>query len=97
MQIVFAALGIRSEWMIPGIGSVPNVPLLAAFVVLSVYTYASGLRGTAVIAVVKDLLIYATVLAAIIVIPTSLGGYAKVFAGVDASSLLLAHGAARNA
>jgi SSS family solute:Na+ symporter len=79
------------------LGSVSNVPLLAAFTVLSVYTYASGLRGTALIAVVKDVLIYATVLAAVIVIPASLGGYAKVFAGVDTGSLLLAHGDAHSA
>jgi SSS family solute:Na+ symporter len=97
MQMVFAALAIRSVWAIPGLGSVPNVPLLAAFVVLSVYTYASGLRGTALIAVAKDLLIYATVLAAIIVIPASLGGYGKVFAGVDAGAVLLAHGGVHNA
>ena len=97
MQMVFAALGIRSEWALPGVGVVPNVPLLAAFIVLAVYTYASGLRGSALIAVAKDLLIYVTVLAAVIVIPASMGGYAKVFAGVDSGGLLLAHGAAGNA
>jgi SSS family solute:Na+ symporter len=97
MQMVFAALGIRSAWAIPGLGSVSNVPLLAAFLVLAVYTYTSGLRGTALMAVAKDLLIYATVLAAVIVIPARLGGYAKVFAGVDSGALLLARGDAHNA
>ncbi len=97
MQMVFAALGIRSAWAIPGLGSVANVPLLAAFAVLAIYTYVSGLRGTAVIAVLKDLLIYVTVLASVIVIPASMGGYGKVFAGIDAGSLLLAHGTARDA
>ena len=43
----------------------------------------AGLRGTALIAVVKDILVYATVLAAIIIIPIELGGYGKIFASID--------------
>jgi len=58
--------------------------------VLAAFTYTSGLRGTALIAVVKDLLVYITVLAAIIVIPAQLGGYGKVFASVPPQQLLLA-------
>ena len=96
MQVVFAALGLPADWNIPVLGVVHNVPLLIAFVVLAAYTYASGLRGTALIAIVKDLLIYVTVLAAIIVIPAELGGYGKVFASVDAKKLLLAHGTGGN-
>jgi solute:Na+ symporter, SSS family len=38
---------------------------------------------------VKDLLIYVTVIAAIIVIPIELGGFAKIFASVPAPKLLL--------
>ena len=76
MQVVIAALGIQLCF-VPLLGRF--VPLLVAFVVLAAYTYTSGLRGTALIAVVKDFLIYATVLAAVIVIPGELGGYAKVF------------------
>ena len=41
------------------------------------------------IAVVKDMLIYITVIAAVIVIPAQLGGYAKIFASVPAPKLLL--------
>src|SRR6201996_8663972 len=59
MEVVLAALGIHGEW-----------PLIIAFVVLALYTYASGLRAPAMIAVVKDFLIYATVIAAVIIIPT---------------------------
>jgi SSS family solute:Na+ symporter len=88
MQVVIAALGIQSDWIIAGV-TVPDVPLLAAFAVLAVYTYSSGLRAPALIAVVKDFLIYATVLAAIVVIPAELGGYGKLFAGVPAKQLLL--------
>jgi solute:Na+ symporter, SSS family len=42
------------------------------------------------IAIVKDLLIYITVIAAIIVVPIQLGGYGKVFSPVPAAKLLLA-------
>jgi SSS family solute:Na+ symporter len=65
------------------------VPLIAAFIVLAAFTYTSGLRGTALIAVAKDILVYITVLAAIIIIPAQLGGYGKMFAAVPPAQLLL--------
>ena len=95
MQVVIAALGLNYAVAVPGIGSV-SVPLLAAFIVLAAYTYTSGLRGTALIAVVKDLLVYATVLAAIAVIPAELGGYGKIFASVDPKLLTLGRGTPGN-
>src|ERR1700743_1810613 len=87
MQGVIAALGLDYAVHLPLLGTV-SLPLLAAFVVLAAFTYHSGLRGTALIAVVKDILVYITVLAAIIIIPAELGGYAKVFAAVDPKLLL---------
>jgi SSS family solute:Na+ symporter len=78
MEVVLAGLGLHGEW-----------PLIIAFVILAAYTYASGIRAPAMIAVVKDILIYATVIAAVIVIPAELGGYAKIFAAVPAKNLLL--------
>ena len=42
------------------------------------------------IAVVKDLLIYITVIAAIIVVPMQLGGYGKIFGAIPPAKLLLA-------
>src|SRR6202042_1636280 len=54
------------------------------------FTYSSGLRAPASIAIVKDILIYATALAAIIIIPMQLGGFGKIFAAVPAQKLLLA-------
>jgi len=66
-----------------------ELPLLIAFVILAAYTYTSGLRAPAMIAVVKDILIYATVLAVIILIPLKLGGYGHIFAAVDPAKLLL--------
>jgi len=78
MEVVLAGLGIHGEW-----------PLIIAFVVLAAYTYASGLRAPAMIAVVKDLLIYVTVIAAVIIIPAELGGYGNIFAAVAPGKLTL--------
>jgi len=88
MEVVIAGLGIPMTITIGGI-AVPDAPLLVAFVVLAAYTYNSGLRAPAMIAVVKDALLYITVLTAVIVIPAELGGYAKIFASIDPKTLLL--------
>ena len=95
VQVVIAGLGLNYTIALPLLGNV-SVPLIAAFSVLAAYTYNSGLRGTALIAVVKDFLIYATVLAAVIVIPAELGGYAKIFASVNPKLLTLGHATANN-
>jgi SSS family solute:Na+ symporter len=68
MQVVIEALGLHGEW-----------PLAAAFVILAAYTYSSGLRAPAVIAIVKDVMLYVMVLAALILLPIKLGGYAHIF------------------
>jgi SSS family solute:Na+ symporter len=84
IQVVIGALGIS------GTGFAADLPLLVAFVVLAAFTYSSGLRAPASIAIVKDILIYITALAAVIVIPMQLGGFGKIFAAVPAQKLLLA-------
>jgi SSS family solute:Na+ symporter len=84
IQVVIGALGIS------GTGFVADLPLLVAFVVLAAFTYSSGLRAPASIAIVKDILIYATALAAVIVIPMHMGGFGKIFAAVPPQKLLLA-------
>ncbi|HZY61246.1 MAG TPA: sodium:solute symporter [Edaphobacter sp.] len=68
MQVVIEALGLRGEW-----------PLAAAFIILAAYTYSSGLRAPAVIAIVKDVMLYVMVMAAVILLPLKLGGYAHIF------------------
>jgi solute:Na+ symporter, SSS family len=78
MREVIAALGIHGEW-----------PLVAAFIILAAYTYSSGLRAPALIAIVKDIMLYTMVFAAVILIPLRLGGYAHVFS--VASSTLARH------
>ena len=72
MQVVIKSLGVTGE-----------LPLVVAFVILAVYTYASGLRAPAMIAFVKDIMIYIVVIAAIWLIPSKLGGYASVFDAAD--------------
>ncbi len=56
---------------------------------LAVFTYTSGLRAPAVIAVVKDLLVYVTVIAVMIVVPMKMGGMHAIFAAIPQSKLLL--------
>jgi Na+/proline symporter len=62
----------------PGLGN-GDLPLIVAFVILALYTYTSGLRAPAMIAFVKDVMIYVVVFAAVPVIPVQLGGYGAVF------------------
>ncbi len=84
LQVVVGGLGIS------GTGLMADLPLIIAFVVLAAFTYSSGLRAPASIAIVKDILIYITAFAAVIVIPIELGGFGKIFAAVPAKKLLLA-------
>ncbi len=88
IEVVLAGLGLHLSVTLGG--HVIELPLLIAFSVLAAYTYSSGLRAPAMIAVVKDLLIYGTVLAVLIIIPVELGGYGHIFASVAPKKLLLA-------
>ncbi len=84
LQVVIGAMGIS------GSGFMAELPLLIAFIILAAFTYSSGLRAPASIAIVKDLLIYITAFVAVIVIPIQLGGFANIFAKVPPAKLLLA-------
>jgi solute:Na+ symporter, SSS family len=84
IQVVIAAMGVSG-----GSGLVADLPLLIAFAILAAFTYSSGLRAPASIAIVKDLLIYLTAFVAVVVIPIQLGGFAKIFAAVPAKMVLL--------
>jgi SSS family solute:Na+ symporter len=74
MAAVIKALGLTGE-----------IPLIVAFVILALYTYSSGLRAPALIAFVKDIMIYIVVIAAVVIIPAKLGGYGAVFDAADAA------------
>ena len=54
--------------------TVQEISLLIAFVILAAFTYTSGLRGATLTAVFKDILIWITVIALIVVVPLSIGG-----------------------
>jgi SSS family solute:Na+ symporter len=84
LQVVIGGLGIS------GTGYAGDLPLVIAFIILAAFTYSSGLRAPASIAIVKDILIYITAAAAIIVVPLQLGGFGKIFAAVPPQKLLLA-------
>ncbi len=71
MEVSIAQMGVPVE-----------ISLFIAFIVLASYTYVSGLRAPALIAVVKDVTIWLIVLVAIIYIPTKLGGFGNIFAAV---------------
>ncbi|MEM5312571.1 sodium:solute symporter [Paraburkholderia sp. JHI869] len=73
MQVVIKGLGVTGE-----------LPLIVAFLILALYTYTSGLRAPAMIAFVKDIMIYIVVIAAVCLIPLKLGGYGHVFDMADA-------------
>ena len=61
-----------------------DLPLLIAFAVLAAYTYSSGLRAPAMIAFVKDSLIYLVIAVAVIYLPLKLGGWAGIFDAAEA-------------
>jgi SSS family solute:Na+ symporter len=82
--IALQLVGIKSVLTVLGLGGggnafVRDLPLIIAFVVLAVYTYTSGLRAPAMIAVLKDLLIYVAILVAILYLPSKMGGWPSIF------------------
>ena len=83
MEVVIGALGFPTE------GFVGHLPLIIAFVILAAFTYQSGLRAPALIAIVKDTLIFVTIFAAIVIIPAQLGGYSAIFSAVPQEKLTL--------
>jgi SSS family solute:Na+ symporter len=84
MQVVIGAMGVSGE------GLMGDLPLIIAFVILAAFTYTSGLRAPAMIAVVKDMLIYLVVISVMVFVPLELGGFGPVFAAIPAAKLTLA-------
>ncbi|MGW6279477.1 monocarboxylate uptake permease MctP [Kribbella sp. NPDC055071] len=74
MQAVFETMGLGGSNALA-----KDLPLLIAFAVLAAYTYSSGLRAPAMIAFVKDILIYLVILVAIFYLPHVLGGWHSIF------------------
>ncbi|NDU71361.1 sodium:solute symporter [Actinomadura sp. DSM 109109] len=68
IEAVLKAMGVNGHW-----------PIIIAFVILAAYTYQSGLRAPALIAFVKDVLIYLVIIVAVLYIPSKLGGWGDIF------------------
>lgn len=81
MQVIFAQYGGAQAV------TIERLSLVVAFAVLAAYTYVSGLRAPALIAFVKDTLLYVTIIAAVVIIPAKLGGWGHIF---DAAQKALA-------
>jgi solute:Na+ symporter, SSS family len=69
IQAVLTVLGVHGDW-----------PLIIAFAVLAAYTFLAGLRAPALIAFIKDTLVYLMIIVAIVYIPSRLGGWGHIFA-----------------
>lgn len=76
MEILLTVLGVPLE-----------LSLFIAFTVLALYTYISGLRAPALIAIVKDVCIWIVAIVAIISITRQLGGFGTIFAAVHHKAL----------
>jgi len=88
--IALQLVGIQAVLEVMGVGGGGNalardLPLLVAFAALAAYTYSSGLRAPALIAFVKDLLIYVVIIVAVVYIPHRLGGWGRIFDSAQAS------------
>jgi len=88
--IALQLVGIQAVLTVLGVGTssgnafVRDLPLIIAFVVLAGYTWLSGLRAPALIAFIKDTLIYVMIIVAIIYIPSRLGGWSHIFSTAGA-------------
>jgi SSS family solute:Na+ symporter len=79
IEIVLSAMGVPVTFS-----------LIVAFAIVALFTFVSGLRAPALIALVKDALIYLTVIVAVIWIPYKLGGFGEIFDSVPQATLNLA-------
>jgi SSS family solute:Na+ symporter len=86
--IALQLVGIQAVLEVAGVGGGSNwlakdAPLFVAFVVLAAYTYSSGLRAPAIIAFVKDTLIYLVIIVAILYLPSKVGGWDNIFSAAQ--------------
>src|SRR3982751_2456403 len=79
IESVLKTMGVTGDSLIAR-----HLPIIIAFAILAAYTYQSGLRAPALIAFVKDTLIYLVIIVAVIYIPYKLGGWEKIFGAAQA-------------
>lgn len=78
MQVVLAQMGVPVE-----------LALFIAFLILAGYTYISGLRAPAMMAAVKNGMVWIVVILALVIAVPRLGGWSHIFASVPQNHLLL--------
>lgn len=79
IEAVLKAMGVTGESPLAR-----HLPTIVAFAILAAYTYQSGLRAPALIAFVKDTLIYLVIVVAVVYLPYRLGGWDRVIAAAEA-------------
>jgi SSS family solute:Na+ symporter len=78
IEAVLKTMGVTGESTVAR-----HAPIIIAFAILAAYTYQSGLRAPALIAFVKDGLIYIVIATAIIYLPSKLGGWDHIFSAAS--------------
>jgi len=87
--IALQLVGIQAVLTVMGVGGsattgfLHDLPLIIAFIILAGYTFVSGLRAPALIAFIKDTLIYVMIIVAIIYIPIRVGGWHHIFGAAN--------------
>lgn len=56
-----------------------TLAIIAAFAIVAIFTFVSGLRGPSLTAILKDVIIWVAVIAIVIYIPYKLGGFGPIF------------------
>ncbi len=79
IEAVLKTMGVTGDSLLAR-----HLPIIIAFAILAAYTYQSGLRAPALIAFVKDTLIYIVIIVAVLYLPYKLGGWGTIFDAADA-------------
>lgn len=79
IEAVLKTMGVTGESALAR-----HAPIIVAFAILAAYTYQSGLRAPALIAFVKDTLIYIVIIVAVLYLPYKLGGWGGIFDDANA-------------
>lgn len=85
-----AVLTIMLYGLVKNVVEVSDIALTVSFIILAAFTFTSGLRGATLGAVLKDSLIFLSVIVLIIVVPLKYGGFATAFANAQAFAQQLA-------
>lgn len=85
MEAVLRTMGLN------GAGLAGHIPLLVAFVIITIYTYRAGLRAPALISFAKGLVIYLVIIVATVTVSWKLG-WGAIFTAANAKFTTHSHG-----